>query len=81
MKALDVWLKFDHWDNECVNLGDGECDYCEYASHEANTFRDGDGYRIEWYLNAVGLVKRVYVDTLEAAEEWYALNGFQDFSS
>lgn len=65
---LDVWLKFDHEDDE-------------EATHEANTFKDEAGYRVEWYLNSVGLVKSVYFDTLAEAHAWYEREGFQDFTS
>ena len=70
-EPIDVWLKFD-------TLPD--CDD-EMASHEANTFRTDTGYRVDWYLNAVGLVKSVHFDTLQAAHDWYYREGFQDFSS
>ena len=66
---LDVWLQF-------------ESDTDEEARAEANTYRNEDGsYRIEWYLNVVGLVTREYFDTYEEATAWYKREGFQDFSS
>ncbi len=65
---IDVWLKFED-DND------------EDASHEANTYVTPDGFVVEWYLNAVGLVKAVHFDTLEEAHAWYEKEGFQDFSS
>ena len=67
---IDVWLKLD----------DAE-DADALATHEANTYWTGDGYVIEWYLNAVGLVKAVHVDTLAEAHAWYEREGFIDFSS
>lgn len=66
---LDVWLKF----------GDDPIE--EEAEAEANTFATGSGYVIEWYLNSVGLTKRVWFDTLEEVHAWYETNGFEDYSS
>lgn len=80
-ESLDVWFKFDHEDVECIDLGNGECDYCEEASHEANTYKTETGYRIEWYLNSVGLVTGVEFDTLAEAHAWYEKEEFIDFSS
>lgn len=67
-EALDVWLRFDGRDDE-------------YAEAEANTYRTGTGYRVEWYLNAVGLTKSVEFDTLDAAYSWLERNDFQNFSN
>lgn len=67
MDALDVWLKFDGDDEDAVA--------------EANTFPDGDGYRVDWYLTAVGLVRSVQFDTLEAARAWLTAEGFADFTA
>ena len=53
----------------------------EAAEYEANTFFDGERYRIEWYHNAVGLVTNEYFDTLEQAHDWYEDNGYEDYSS
>lgn len=73
--AIDVWLKFD---TETPLLHNEE----EECTHEANTYRLKDGtYRIEWYLNAVGLVTPVHFQTLEEAHAWYERAGFIDFSS
>lgn len=72
--AIDVWLKFAAEPDP----DDGD----DLATHEANTYRLEDGtYRIEWYLNAVGLVTGVHFDTLEEAHAWYEREGFSDFSS
>ena len=71
---LDVWLKF----YEPATDDDGE-DYL--AEYEANTYRSGTGYVVEWYHNDVGLVRSVFFDTLELAHEWYATNGYEDYSS
>lgn len=65
--AIDVWLRFDD-------------DADEEATYEANTYPDGDGYRIEWYHNTVGLVTRVYCDTLNETHQWYANNGYEDYT-
>ena len=78
---IDVWFKFYHYDNPCIS-DTADCDYCEEASHEANTFLNNDGtYRVEWYLNAVGLVTTVYFNTLADAHAWYEREDFYDFSS
>lgn len=79
-KPLDVWLKFDHeLDNcdDCDVIDDGP------ASHEANTYKNDDGsYRVEWYLNAVGLVKtQSPFTTYQDAVNWLLAEGFEDFSS
>lgn len=66
--ALDVWLRFDSPEDE-------------EAEAEANTFRDGDLYRVEWYLTAVGLVTARSFTTYEAAAAWLTTEGFQDFNS
>ena len=74
-KPLDVWLKF----YEPATDDDGE-DYL--AEYEANTFACSDGsFCVEWYHNDVGLVRSVFFDTLELAHEWYATNGYEDYSS
>jgi hypothetical protein len=64
--AIDVWLR---------HIGDEE-----EAEAEANTYRDGDGFRVEWYLNSVGLVTEVQFATYEAARDWLTAEGFQDFT-
>jgi hypothetical protein len=66
-EPLDVWLR----------IPDGE----EESEAEANTFRDGDRYRVEWYLTAVGLVKSVEFTTYNEARAWLEQEGFQDFTS
>lgn len=68
MNPLDVWLAFDSPDDE-------------ESSHEANTFRDGEGYRVEWYHVDVGLVTKVYFDTYAEATEWLTRAGYADFSA
>ena len=77
-KPLDVWLKF----YEPATDGDGEDYLAEYeAEYEANTYRSGTGYVVEWYHNDVGQVTEEYFDTIGAAREWYATNGYEDYSS
>ena len=71
---LDVWLKFYE-----PAMDDGGEDYL--AEYEANTYRSGNGYVIEWYHNDVGQVTEEYFDTIGAAREWYATNGYEDYSS
>lgn len=67
-EALDVWLRFTEDD--------------DYAEAEANTFYDAENevYRVEWYLNAVGLVKEVEFPTYEAATAWLTEQGFDDYT-
>ena len=78
-KPLDVWLKFDAQLLEAFGYGD---DDDPLATHEANTYRNLDGsYRVEWYLNSVGLVTTVEFATLADAHAWYEREGFEDFSS
>lgn len=66
-EPLDVWLRI--------------IDPDELAEAEANTYRTGNGYRVEWYLNSVGLVTAVHFATLAEAHAWLESEGFQDFSS
>ena len=68
LTPIDVWLRFD----------DPEA---EEADYEANTFRTPTGFVIEWYHNAVGLVSQHHVTTYAEAEEWYAANGYDDFTA
>lgn len=65
--ALDVWLR----------IPEGE----EESEAEANTYRDGDRFTVEWYLTAVGLVKSRTFDTHEEAQAWLTAEGFEDYSS
>lgn len=75
--ALDVWLRFADT-GYAVDESDDPDDYVEA---EANTFPDGDRFRVDWYLDAVGLVKSVYFDTYNDAVTWLALEGFEDFTA
>ena len=74
-KPMDVWLQFETLYDDAT----GE-DYKEVRA-EANTFREDGQFRIDWYLNSVGMVKSVYFNTYEEAAAWYEREGFQDFSS
>lgn len=74
-EALDVWLKFDSALAAEYDLDD------DTATHEANTYHDGEGYRVEWYLNSVGLVTSLHFATYDEARAWYEREDFQDFSS
>jgi hypothetical protein len=66
-EPLDVWLR----------IPDGE----EESEAEANTYRDGDRYRVEWYLTSVGLVTQVYFDTYGHACMWLHEQGFTDYTT
>ena len=66
-KPVDVWLR----------IPDGE----EEAEAEANTFRTEIGYRVDWYLTAVGLVTSVEFDTYYQAEYWLKEQGFEDYTN
>ena len=65
--ALDVWLRFDPPDSD-------------ESEAEANTYED-DGFRVEWYLTAVGLVKSRWFCNYEQARAWLTAEGFEDYSS
>lgn len=64
---LDVWLR----------IPDGE----DESEAEANTFADGEWFRVDWYLTAVGLVKSRSFPTHDAARSWLEAEGFQDYTS
>jgi hypothetical protein len=65
---LDVWLRFDSPEDE-------------EASAEANVYADGDTFRADWYLTAVGLVKSRSFTTYADARAWLEGEGFADFTS
>lgn len=73
MNESEKWNPLDVW----LRIPDGE----EEAEAEANTFRDSDGYRVEWYLTAVGLVTRRLFKTYDEAQAWLTAEGFEDYSS
>lgn len=65
---LDVWLYFDADDDDESTL-------------EANTYRTDVGFEIQWYHVDIGVVNRVQFDTLSDVYDWYASEGFEDYSS
>lgn len=65
--ALDVWFRFASDDDEETEA-------------EANTYPDGDRFRVEWYLTAVGLVTSRDFDTHADARLWLTAQGFHDFT-
>lgn len=74
---IDVWLRV-HEDEERSDfdpLPDGR-----YPA-EANTYMSYWGFRVDWYLTSVGLVKSVEFETLADAYDWLQREGFQDFTS
>ncbi|HVQ18693.1 MAG TPA: hypothetical protein VMT27_06615 [Actinomycetes bacterium] len=75
--ALDVWLRVsdDEAHDDFEPLPDGK-----YPA-EANTYRTKTGYRVDWYLTAVGLVTSVEFDTLTEARRFLESEGFADYSS
>ena len=64
----DVWLKFDQADDE-------------EPAMEANTFKNEDGYEIQWYRVDIGLVNSVHAPILNEVHALYEQNGFTVFSS
>jgi hypothetical protein len=80
-QPIDVWLRFFTGDEVCPIFGTTADD--DEAEAFANTYaeEDGNGYRVEWYLNSVGLVKSVSFSSLTAAYSWLTAEGFEDYSS
>lgn len=68
---LDVWLRFTPGqDND------------DLAEAEANTYHNEDGtFRVEWYHNSVGVVKKQKFSSHEAARAWLTREGFEDFTA
>lgn len=66
-EPLDVWLR---------HIGDEE-----EAEAEANTYRTDHGYRVDWYLTSVGLVRSHTFTTYDEACAWLSLKGFEDYTS
>lgn len=66
-EPLDVWLRIPKGEEE--------------SEAEANTFRDGDRFRVDWYLTSVGLIKSRMFDSYADAETWLTAEGFADFTS
>lgn len=71
----EVWLRDS---NEDSDFEPGEDGYC---NAEANVYMSDTGYRVEWYLTAVGLVKSVEFDTLTDAYDWLESEGFANYTS
>lgn len=67
MEPLDVWLRIPEGDDE--------------SEAEANTFSEGDQFRVDWCLTSVGLVKSRMFDSYEDAAGWLTAEGFEDYSS
>ena len=65
---MQIWLKFDD-------------EHDEEASHAANIFTDGEGARIEWWNEAVGLVSTVNASSVRNAERWLTDRGYIDFTA
>lgn len=76
---LDVWFRF--YPCECPEDGAHLDDCDDETEYEANTYKTPDGFVIEHYHTAVGLVSYVHVATYEDAVKWYEAAGYQDFSS
>lgn len=66
-EAIDVWLRIPEDSEE--------------SEAEANTYLTETGYRVEWYLTAVGLVTAVEFDTLADAYDWLEREGFANYTS
>lgn len=66
-EPIDVWLRI--LDDE------------EEAEAEANTYLTETGYRVEWYLTAVGLITSVEFDTLADAYDWLEREGFVNYTA
>lgn len=66
-EAIDVWFRFYEDDDEETEA-------------EANTYETESGYRVEWYLTAVGLVTEVHFRTLAEAYAWLEREGFRNFT-
>jgi hypothetical protein len=71
----DVWLKHDD------DSYDAATDTDDVAAYEANTYRDGDAYRVEWYHTAVGQVSSRMFATYGEACAWLESEGFEDYST
>ena len=80
---LDCWLRFDA--DETMNPEEYRAAVAAGedvpSTAEANTFYDGDVYRVEWYSTAVGLVRTAYFSDYESATKFLARNGFEDFTA
>lgn len=64
---MDVWLRIQ--------------DDSEEADAEANTYLTETGYRVDWCLTSVGLVKSREFDTLSDAYDWLESEGFSNYTA
>ena len=71
MEPIDVWLLFSP----------GEEDAEVEAEAEANTYRVGNIFRVDWYLSAVGMVRSCWFPSYPQACAWLEGQGFEDFTS
>lgn len=65
---MQIWLKFDAPDDE-------------EASHAANIITENGEVRIEWWNEAVGLVRTVQASSVRNAERWLTDRGYIDFTA
>jgi hypothetical protein len=75
IEPIDVWLRVANDDDDFSPDEDG------YYNAEANTYLTEHGYRVAWYLSAVGLVTSVEFDTLADAYDWLERERFQNYTS
>ncbi len=68
---IDVWLRIANEDD----------DFAPDCNAEANTRLTHTGYAVDWFLNAVGLVKTVEFDTLADAYDWLEAERFENYTA
>lgn len=73
-QPIDVWVRESNPDSDFEPGPDGCC------NAEANTYKTEDGYRVEWHLNAVGLITSVEFATLADAYDWLERNRFENLT-
>lgn len=80
---LDCWLRFDA--DETMNPAEYRAAVAAgedvSSTAEANTYFDGDAYRVEYSNTATGVIRAVYFSDYESAAEWLTDNGFEDFTA
>lgn len=74
-EPIDVWLRIVNENDDFTPDENG------YYNAEANTYAEDRGFRVDWYLSAVGLVTSVRFDTLGDAYAWLERKGFEDYTS
>ena len=72
---IDLWLRHAYENDDFTPDEDG------YCSAVAKTRLTDTGYAVEWYLNAVGLVKTVEFDTLADAYDWLEAERFENYTA